>query len=231
MSAALTFMQQLKHDVLTHPFLTHPFLKQLTAQPLTREQGKQFALLYYPHILRTRLYQANALGVTPDENLQFVLAEILYDEYGNGDLNKSHMAIYRKFMRAVGVTDTEMISPYMMPELQGYIDTMMRISQGQNWLAAVAAVGIAGEWPIPPYYQTLLDALRTIPNVTDDDLQLFIEHIVLDIEHSGMVEQALITYAGDKNAQEQIRHGVMLNLNARMVLLSGLQREMFSELG
>lgn len=227
MNAATAFMQQLKHEVLNHPFLTHPFLKQLAAKPLTRAQGKQFALLYYPHILRTRLYQANALGVTPDENLQFVLSEILYDEYGNGDLKRSHMEVYRKFMRAVGVTEAERVNPYIMPELQGYIDTMMRISQGLNWLAAVAAVGIAGEWPIPPYYQSLLDALRTIPEVTDDDLQLFIEHIVLDIEHSGMVEQALMPYAADPEAQAQIRHGVFLNLNARLVLLGGLQREMF----
>lgn len=227
MSTAAAFMQQLKQEVLTHPFLTHPFLKQLAAKPLTRAQGKQFALLYYPHILRTRLYQANALGVTPDENLQFVLAEILYDEYGNGNLKKSHMEIYRNFMRAVGVTEVEVVNPYIMPELQGYIDTMMRISQSTHWLAAVAAVGIAGEWPIPLYYQSLLNALRTIPDITDNDLQLFIEHIDLDIEHSGMVEQALMAHASDVEAQKQIRHGVMLNLNARLVLLNGLQREMF----
>lgn len=66
---ASQFMDDLKARVMAHPFLKHPFLQQFVAQPLTREQAQRFALLYYPHILRTRLYQACALGVTPDEQI------------------------------------------------------------------------------------------------------------------------------------------------------------------
>ncbi|MBL0252943.1 MAG: iron-containing redox enzyme family protein [Polaromonas sp.] len=97
-----------------------------------------------PHIQRTRLYQACALGVTPDENIQSVLAEILYDEYGNGNPENSHMAIYRKLLHALGLTDDQINNPPILPEQQAYIDTMMRITQGQDWLAAIGVAGIAG---------------------------------------------------------------------------------------
>ncbi len=224
---ATQFMDDLKARVMAHPFLTHPFLQRFVAEPLTLAQAQRFALLYYPHILRTRLYQACALGVTPDEQIQFVLAQILHDEYGNGDPNRSHMAIYRKCLYALAIPQAQIDHPPIIPEVQAYIDTMMRLSQGSDWLAAVAAVGIAGEWPIPPYYEILLRGLRTVSNITEDALELFSSHITLDIEHSKMTEEALLPYVQTQAGQTAIWRGIELNLNARLVKLNGLQREVF----
>ncbi|UJS23467.1 TenA family transcriptional regulator [Thiothrix winogradskyi] len=224
---APVFLQELKERVNAHPFLRHPFLQQFSTQPLTFAQARTFALLYYPHILRTRLYQANALGVTPDERIQAVLADILYDEYGNGDPSKSHMEVYRKLLRAVDCSPEEITNPPITPEQQGYIDTMMRITQGTDWLAAVGVAGIAGEWPIPPYYRLLLTGLRTVPGLDDDALELFIGHIDLDIEHSRMIEEAIMPHLETRAGQDSLWRGINLNLNARIVQLNGLQREVF----
>lgn len=224
---APVFLEDLKRRVAEHPFLRHPFLHLVSTQAVSREQARRFALLYYPHILRTRLYQANALGVTPDESIQAVLAEILYDEYGNGDSSRSHMAVYRKFMRALDITEEEIANPPIIPEQQGYIDTMMRLTQGTDWLAAVGVAGIAGEWPIPPYYRMLLQGLRTVPGLTDDHLELFIGHIELDVHHSQIVEDVIMPYLQDAAGQASLWRGIELNLNARLVQLSGLQREVF----
>lgn len=224
---APVFLQELKERVNAHPFLRHPFLQQFSTQPLTFTQARTFALLYYPHILRTRLYQANALGVTPDERIQAVLADILYDEYGNGDPSKSHMEVYRKLLRAVDCSPEEITNPPITPEQQGYIDTMMRITQGTDWLAAVGVAGIAGEWPIPPYYRLLLTGLRTVPGLDDDALELFIGHIDLDIEHSRMIEEAIMPHLETRAGQDSLWRGINLNLNARIVQLNGLQREVF----
>lgn len=105
------YLRSIKETVAAHPFLQHPFLQLFSTQNLTREQARKFALLYYPHIQRTRLYQACALGVTPDENIQSVLAEILYDEYGNGNNANSHMAIYRKLMHSLELTEDQISTP------------------------------------------------------------------------------------------------------------------------
>jgi pyrroloquinoline-quinone synthase len=224
---APVFLQELKQRVNNHPFLRHPFLQQFSTQPLTFEQARTFALLYYPHILRTRLYQANALGVTPDEGIQAVLADILYDEYGNGNPANSHMEVYRKLLRALDFSETEMANAPITPEQQGYIDTMMRVTQGTDWLAAVGVAGIAGEWPIPPYYRLLLTGLRTVPNISEDALELFIGHIELDIHHSHMIEAAIMPYLETHEGQASLWRGIELNLNARLVQLNGLQREVF----
>ncbi len=162
------------------------------------------------------------------KNIQSVLAEILYDEYGNGNPENSHMAIYRKLLHALGLTDDQINNPPILPEQQAYIDTMMRITQGQDWLAAIGVAGIAGEWPIPPYYTMLLKGLRTVPGLTDDDLQLFIEHIDLDVHHSHIVEEAILPYLDSQINRDSLWRGIELNLNARIVQLNGLQRELFA---
>src|SRR3954468_15589165 len=112
------FMRELETEILNHPFLSHPFVHRMSApECVTREQARRFALLYYPHIFRTRLYQANALGICPDERIQFVLAQIVYDEYGNGNVSHTHPAVYRKFMRALDIGDSEIAAAPIIPEL------------------------------------------------------------------------------------------------------------------
>ena len=227
--AAADFMRQLDSEIHAHPFLTDPFMQRMsTVGAISRDQARRFAVLYYPHIFRTRLYQANTLGISPDENIQFVLAEILYDEYGNGDKSRTHPAVYRKFMRALDVPDADYNIEPRFPELVQYIDTMMELTQRGDWLAAAAAVGIASEWPIPKYYGDLLTGLRSVPGIVEDDLELFTSHIGIDEHHSQMMHEALAPYAQTAEGQRRLRAGVAANLDARRVMMQGLHRLVFA---
>lgn len=222
------FLDQQKDKLLCHPLFEDGFIVEISSLKLFEiDKAKKFALLYYPHILRTRLYQASTLGITPDEDIQFVLSEIIHDEYGLGDISRSHMQQYRKFMYALGLNDDQIRHPRIIPELERYIDVMTNLTQSKNWLAAVAAVGVASEHIIPKYYQLLLQGLRNIPSVCDDDLELFIGHIELDIEHSRMVEQAILPYLDSKNNREEFSRGLDINMQARREFHAGLYRELF----
>lgn len=221
-------LQALQQEIADHPVMQSPLVKSFaSAESITRQQAARFGLLYYPHILKTRLYQANALGITPDENIQFVLADILYDEYGNGDPAKSHMEQYRQFLRACGVSEDEMTSAAIIPELKLYIDGMMLLTQSSDWLAAVAAVGIASEWPIPDIYTNFVTGLRKVPGITDDDLKLFIGHIQLDIEHSRMIADAIEPHLKTKSGLHTARNGILYNLDARMVFMNAIHGQVF----
>ncbi len=222
------FLNKEKEKLLNHPLFTDLFIATISSvKVFDLSKAKRFALLYYPHILRTRLYQANALGITPDENIQFVLSEILHDEYGLGNPEHSHMQLYRKFIYALGVHQNELKTQEIIPELEMYISTMMRLTQSNNWLAAVAAVGVASEHPIPKYYNLLLKGLRKIPGISDEDLELFTGHVELDIEHSKNIENSLLPYLDDVDNQKQFIEGAHINMNARRVFHTGLFREIF----
>ncbi len=222
------FLQIQKEKLLNHPLFLDPYISTISSLKLFEvPKAKEFALLYYPHILRTRLYQANALGITPDENIQFVLAEIIYDEYGLGDQTRSHAQLYRNFMNALGITDEEILKENIIPELESYIDTMMKLTQSNHWLAAVAAVGVASEHPIPKYYGLLLNGLRKVPGIQEQDLELFTGHIELDIEHSKKIEEALLPYLDDSNNQDEFTKGLKINMNARRIFHNGLYKAIF----
>ena len=97
------FLKEVKLNLDNHSLFTDPYITEFEKiAEFKLDQAQHFASLYYPHILKTRLYQASALGSCPDEQLQFVLSDILYDEYGCGDSTRSHMQLYRNFMSAVG---------------------------------------------------------------------------------------------------------------------------------
>ena len=222
------FLKTLNDEILAHPFLSGPFVQRIsTPGGVTRAQARKFALLYYPHIFRTRLYQANALGISPDENIQFCLADILYDEYGNGDKTKTHPGVYRKLLKALEIPEQEYANAPIFPELNMYIDTMMRLTQSGDWLAAFAAVGVASEWPIPEFYAKILQGMRTVPGLKEEDLELFSSHIGIDEHHSQMTREVLKPYAGIPEGQFRIRAGVKANLDARHVMMNGLCREVF----
>ncbi len=223
------FLELEKEKLLNHPLFDDPFLSTLSSlDTFAPDKAKRFARLYYPHILRTRLYQANTLGITPDENIQFVLSEILYDEYGSGKLEKSHMEQYRKFMYALGFQQEELKEQEIIPELQSYIRAMMRLTQGDDWLAAIAAVGVASEHAIPKYYTLLLRGLRKIPDIKDSDLELFIGHISLDEEHSQLVEQSILPYLDSQENQASFSRGLKINMDARREFHAGLYKEIFT---
>jgi len=225
---AKAYLKKIKEQLLVHPLFNDSFIKEIsTVSVFEIDKAKIFAKLYYPHILRTRLYQANALGITPDENIQFVLSEILHDEYGLGDLGKSHMQLYRNFMQALGL-EIESAEEYdIIPELQMYISTMEQLTRNGDWLTAVAAVGVASEWPIPKYYGLLLNGLRKIPTIEEDDLELFSGHVDLDIEHARLIEQSVLPYLDNEVNQIRFTKGIDINMQARRVLHSGLYREIF----
>lgn len=226
---AKEFLSEVKENLLEHDLFLDPFIHTFShIEEFDIAKAKKFAELYYPHILRTRLYQANALGICPDENIQFVLSEILHDEYGLGDVKHSHMQQYRDFMIALGITVKPAAEYRIIPELQLYISTMEQLTRNGDWLAASAAVGIASEWPIPKYYGLLLKGLRKIPGIKEHDLKLFTGHVELDIEHSNMIEHAILPYLDNNNNQQRLIEGIELNMNARRVLHQGLYREIFS---
>ena len=223
------FLKQVKEDLLDHKLFEDPFILTMNSQDVFEsERAKKFAQLYYPHILRTRLYQASTLGITPDENLQFVLAEILYDEYGNGDNQLSHMELYRNFMRGLNLTIHSEESYPIIPELHQYISVMQNLTRNGDWVSAIAAVGVASEWPIPKYYKILLDGFRKIPGIQDESLELFIGHIELDLEHSRLIEDAIKPYLESEDNQRKFSEGIAMNMNARRKFHEGLFREVFT---
>jgi pyrroloquinoline quinone (PQQ) biosynthesis protein C len=173
-------------EILAHPVFQQGFTRRIAEVPeLPLAQARRFALAYYPHIL------------AEDERVQAALASILADEYGHGEASRTHMQMYRHFLRGVGVPEDEIAQGGLIfPELRLYIDAVMRLTTQGDWLEAAAATGIA---------------------------------IVVDVEHTRLMKEALRPYAETSEGQVRLLAGTRYNLDARWVMMQGLERLVFAK--
>ena len=222
------YLRSLERRVLDHPVLQHPLVRAFGSGTLSFEQVRRFGLLYYPHIQRTRLYQAAALSISLDEPLQWALASILADEFacieGRVEPSRTHPAIYRQFLRALGYSETDWADPPIIPELKSYIETHYALCARHHPLTAIGCAGLAMEWPIPPLYRRLVAGLRRFDVLDDHALELFLGHIDIDIEHGQMIRTALEPHLDEALHREHLERGIFESLDARYRLMTGLER-------
>lgn len=223
-------LEALRDRVLGHPVLRHPLVRAFREGSLSWPEVRRFGLLYYPHIQRTRLYQARALSVMPDEPLQAAFASILADEYGHGDLGATHPAIYRRFLRALGFGPADWDRAPVLPALGRYTERHFSLCGGASsdpanvagWAVAAGAAGLAMEWPIPALYGSLVLGLRRFPPLDEGALELFTGHMGQDDEHAGLVETALEPWLAGAGVLAGLEEGALGSMDARLDLMDAL---------
>ena len=224
------FLQRLKREVIGHPALTHPFLERFGEGDASEEGVRTFAIQYYRHVRVSRLYLAALISnCRDDEGLQLALAGILFDEYGHLDPDETHPALYRRFLRALGIAEEEWEAPRTLPEIELYIEIHYALCRHPDVRLGLGALGPASEWPVPPIYVRLTEGLKKSASLSDDALEIFTSHVIMDVEHARIMMEAVSPYAGDEEGQRRVREGALRSLDARSVMLDGLYKAVYRE--
>jgi pyrroloquinoline-quinone synthase len=227
---ATEFLQRLKREVIGHGALTHPFLERFAEGDADAEGIRTFAIQYYRHVRVSRLYLAALISrCRDDEGLQLALAEVLFDEYGHLNPDETHPALYRRFLRALGIGEAEWEEPQTLPEIEMYITTHYALSGHPDFRIGLGALGPASEWPVPPIYAKLSDGLRRAAGLPDAALEIFTSHVTMDVTHARIMMDAIAPYAEDEEGRRRVREGAMRSLDARSVMLDGLYKAVFRE--
>jgi pyrroloquinoline-quinone synthase len=224
------FLQRLKREVIGHPALVHPFLVRFGEGDASEEGVRTFAIQYYRHVRVSRLYLAALIsGCRDDERLQLALAGILFDEYGHLDPEETHPALYRRFLKALNITEDEWEAPRTLPEIELYIETHYALCRHPDIRLGLGALGPASEWPVPPIYVRLTEGLKRSAGLPDEALEIFTSHVTMDVEHARIMMDAAVPYTGDEEGQRRVREGAVRSLDARSVMLDGLYRAVYKE--
>jgi len=224
------FLGRLKREVIGHHALTHPFLERFGDGEVSPEGVSTFAIQYYRHVRVSRLYLAAVISNSrDDEGLQLALADILFDEYGHLNPDETHPALYRRFLRALGIEQEEWEAPRTLPEIAAYISTHYELCRHPDVRFGLGALGPASEWPVPPIYVRLAEGLKKAAGLPDAALEIFTSHVTMDVEHARIMMEAVAPYAEDDEGQWRVREGAMRSLDARSIMLDGLYRAVFDE--
>jgi pyrroloquinoline-quinone synthase len=224
------FLGRLKREVIGHPALVHPFLERFGEGDASEEGVRIFAIQYYRHVQVSRLYLAALISnCRDDEGLQLALAGILFDEYGHLNPEETHPALYRRFLKALGITEKEWEAPRTLPEIELYVETHYALCRHPDVRLGLGALGPASEWPVPPIYVRLTEGLKKSAGLPDDALEIFTSHVTMDVEHARIMMDAVALYAEEEEGQRRVQEGAMRSLDARSVMLDGLYKAVYRE--
>jgi pyrroloquinoline quinone (PQQ) biosynthesis protein C len=140
------FTRALWAEVEQHPALTHPFLRRFAEGRLARWQIWGYAAQHYQLVCLFTAYPEAIAGRTPDPEVRRLLREILEDEYmGPQAFERSHPALSRRFMRAVGFEEGAWDRILVLPATRDFVMTHLDMTF-RSWLEALGAAGPGHEW-------------------------------------------------------------------------------------
>lgn len=221
-----TLLDEIQASYADHPGFHHWFWDWFAGADLDADRIKQFALMYYEHVLRFRLYVAGALTVAPSEDLQVAFSEILADEYGvqlaGHPAADSHPEMFRKFMASLGLTAADWSGGTPIGGVRYFFKAHFALFRGELVSESLGAVVFGMESTTPYRHSKVLEGLAKHEEKTGETLDdtFFSSHVSIDEHHSELLYNAAMPFiAADPKG---IARGARYSFDAREVFLDDL---------
>jgi FPC/CPF motif-containing protein YcgG/pyrroloquinoline quinone (PQQ) biosynthesis protein C len=182
-----------------------PFFAQWRSGDVSQADAERF-LLAFDHLVAS-FPPLIAIGVSRmSEAGRVALATNLYQECGEGDVKRTHHAIYRKFLDSIGLdwrsTTATTFTEQWRRELWNHT---FRSEPG----ASVGAIA-AGEFLAQPALSRIYDVLK--PMFPHADVEYFTSHLELETEHVNEIAELIATECegpeSHRHMMEGFEHGL-----------------------
>jgi pyrroloquinoline quinone (PQQ) biosynthesis protein C len=107
------FLTSLSQNGLRQALLRHPFFDHVVDEPLERDQVAAFLGQYWYPISYFPEFLARTIAVLPTTELKTQISKILYQELGEGEIEKAHENLYRDTMVDAGFAEAAVIAAPM----------------------------------------------------------------------------------------------------------------------
>jgi len=231
------FLKELEREIETHEAVHHPFLKRFSSEPLSIAQLQTFGLQHYQLVKVFVNYMTNLLPRIPDRDAAVLFRHVFDDEFGavsgrpatagQATIFRSHPALYRNFLRALGLADEAWGRVRHLPEVSSYIEEHMTMTREEDFRIGLGAIGPGHEFSIPIMFSYLVKAFKNNTSLKDEDIEYFTMHIVEDKDHAEIFNQLILRHAVTQEDQDKVREGVLRSLRSRKAFWNGLERAVF----
>lgn len=221
----LAAASELEQEILRHPALSHPFLLGFSQAKPSRPQLQAFGLQHYQLVRVFTTYMTNIIARRPE--WLSGLRAILDDEFGQYTIFRSHVHLYRNFLKALGLRDEDWGKVAWAPETKAFIDGHLELTRSGDVMTALGAIGPGHEFSIPTMFSFLLEGLRRDGALSEDDLEYFVLHIEEDKDHAAAFNALIERWAGGPDDLERVRRGALYSLELRRGFWDGCGRLAF----
>lgn len=224
---AQTFIRSLEDEILNHEAVHHSFLKRFSTEKLTLGQIQTFGLQHYQLVKIFVNYMTNLLPKIPDKDAADLFRLVFDDEFGQHTIFRSHPALYRNFLKSLGLEDADWGRVKQLPETAQYIDDHLQQTRDEDFLFGLGIVGPAHEFAIPTMFEYLIAGFQRNTALTEEQFEYFTMHIIEDKEHAIVFNKLIVRHVESETGQRLLRDGAMHSLAYRKNFWDGLERAVF----
>jgi len=216
------FLTALDALVAEKHLLKHPFYVLWTEGKLSRENLRDYAIAYYPHVAAFPRYVSAVHSGSPDPVLRQELLENLIEEE-RGEAN--HPALWRRFAAALGADPDALMADAGVPEVRALIESFLDATREGSVAEGLAAL-YAYESQIPEIAKTKREGLAAFYGIEEEDaVRFFTVHEVADVWHRQVEREALGRVADTSEAREKALDAARRCCDALNRALDGVMRE------
>jgi pyrroloquinoline quinone (PQQ) biosynthesis protein C len=215
----------LEREIAAHPAVRHPFLGRFGSEKLTLEQIRAFGLQHYQLVKIFTTYMTHLFARLPESSA--ALRAVFDDELGQHTVFRSHVHLYRNFLKAAGCSDEDWGRAAWLEETRAFIENHLCLTRDGDILLALGAIGPGHEFSIPLMFESLLKGLRRDTGLTANDLEYFSMHIVEDPGHAQSFNRLIASVARTAPEWARIREGALWSLELRAKFWEGCSRIVF----
>jgi pyrroloquinoline-quinone synthase len=216
------FLTALDNLIAENHLLKHPFYQLWSQGKLTRENLREYAISYYPHVAAFPTYVSGVHSGCEDAALRQELLENLIEEERGSE---NHPALWRRFAVALGATASDLAAAPRTPEVAEVIAEFRRATHDGSVAEGLAAL-YAYESQIPEVSKTKREGLGAFYGIVDEDATRFFSvHEEADVWHRQVEREALGRVADTPEAREKALAAARRCCDALNRALDGVMRE------
>jgi pyrroloquinoline-quinone synthase len=183
------FSKVLLQEIEQWHLLKHPFYQAWMAGTLSREQLKDYAIQYFPHVDAFPRYVSTVHSQCTDRKARLELAHNLADEEGLTG-GRPHPELWLDFAESLGAARNEVENSQVKPAAQKMADGFFELTRA-SYAQGLAAL-VAYEYQVPAIANTKIEGLQKNYGLSSDKaLKFFQVHEKADVYHSEACLRAL----------------------------------------
>ena len=156
--------------------------------------------------------------------VRHVLAETIWEEHGRLQEKKDHPELFRKFTRAIGVTDEELAAARPLPETEALLDWLADLTLHRNFVESLAGFGVGVEGQATKGIPLFISVFRDKMNLEEDAIEFWTTHAEDDIEHGRRSLEIVLKYANTPGLQKGVLDCVRKSMEKLMLFHHGIGR-------
>jgi pyrroloquinoline-quinone synthase len=216
----MKLVNKLKNDVKNHSILKHDWLIKREDNMTLPDLKYWLSQEYFVSVDFVNWFLLTASSIS-DIHSKIILVQNIWEELGEGTVEKSHVMILTRFLRDIHFDFANLI---ILDETRLYLNEMKKIILSDPY-CALGALGPANEYLLKLEYKKIFNAyekLKTLENLPE--ASFFKINLEADQSHSALLFSLIERITETEEDSEKVIEGNLKALDARIRFYDGLTR-------